>query len=111
MGDWWSAGVARLGSHWELSLPLLLSLWMAGMDLASRRIPNYLSGGAALAGWGFQVGGRGWPGLLNGSGGVALVKGKKYIRGNALPLSEVPQTMSDPGGANYGLLSAPRVVQ
>ncbi|MCL4500605.1 MAG: pilus assembly protein TadG-related protein [Deltaproteobacteria bacterium] len=38
-------------------------------------------------------------------------KGHKYIRGNVPALSDVPQTMSDPGGANYGLLSAPRLVQ
>jgi len=38
-------------------------------------------------------------------------KGHKYIRGNIPTLSDVPQTMSDPGGANYGLLSAPRLVQ
>ncbi|MFI5331148.1 MAG: prepilin peptidase [Desulfobaccales bacterium] len=72
MFDWWSAGVARLGSHWELFLPLLLSLWMAGLDLASRRIPNYLTLATALAGWGFQMGWRGWPGLLDGLGGAVL---------------------------------------
>lgn len=42
------------------------------MDLASRRIPNYLTLGAALAGWGFQLGWRGWPGLLDGLGGAIL---------------------------------------
>ena len=72
MSDWWSAGMARMGSHGELFLPLLLSLWMAGMDLASRRIPNYLTLGAALAGLGYQAGWRGWPGLLDGFGGAVL---------------------------------------
>jgi prepilin peptidase CpaA len=45
---------------------------MAGMDLVSRRIPNYLTLGAALAGLGFQLGRRGWPGLLDGLGGAVL---------------------------------------
>lgn len=84
MSDWWSAGVARLASHGELSLPLLLSLWMAGMDLYSRRIPNYLTLGAALAGLGFQMGWRGWPGLLDGLGGAVLGLGLllwPYLKG------------------------------
>lgn len=73
-----------MASHWELSLPLLLSLWMAGMDLASRRIPNYLTLGAALAGLGFQMGWRGWPGLLDGLGGAVLGLGLllwPYLKG------------------------------
>ena len=84
MFDWWSAGVARMGLPWELSLPLLLSLWMAGMDLASRRIPNYLTLGTALAGLGFQMGWRGWPGLLDGLGGAVLGLGLllwPYLKG------------------------------
>jgi prepilin peptidase CpaA len=68
----WSAGVARLIHPSELCLPLLLSLWMAGTDLASRRIPNYLTLGGVVAGLGFQLGWRGWPGLLDGFGGAIL---------------------------------------
>ena len=37
-------------------------------------------------------------------------KGHKYIRGTALPLGDVPEKLSAPGGANFGLLSAPRIV-
>ena len=72
MADLCSTGAVRLACHSELSLPLLLSLWMAGMDLAWRRIPNYLTLGGAVAGLGFQLGGRGWPGLLDGLGGAVL---------------------------------------
>lgn len=38
-------------------------------------------------------------------------KGHKYIRGTALPLADASEKLSDPGGANFGLLSAPRVVK
>jgi len=38
-------------------------------------------------------------------------KGHKYIRGKALPLGDVSEKMSDPGGEKFGLLSAPRVVK
>lgn len=72
MGDGWTVAVVRLVSRYELSLPLLISLWMAGMDLACRRIPNYLTLGAAVAGLGFQLGWHGWPGLVDGLGGVVL---------------------------------------
>ena len=72
MPDFCSTGAVRLACPSELSLPLLLSLWMAGMDLAWRRIPNYLTLGGAVAGLGFQLGGRGWPGLLDGLGGAVL---------------------------------------
>lgn len=72
MPEWWSVGVARLASNGELVLPLLLSLAMAGTDLARRRIPNYLTLGGALAGLGFQAGWHGWSGLLDGIGGVVL---------------------------------------
>jgi prepilin peptidase CpaA len=57
---------------------------MAGMDLASRRIPNYLTLGAALAGLGFQLGHHGWPGLLEGLGGLVLGGGLllwPYLKG------------------------------
>ncbi len=39
---------------------------MAWGDARTRRIPNYLTLGAALAGLGFQLGAHGWPGLGQG---------------------------------------------
>jgi prepilin peptidase CpaA len=71
MSDWCSAA-ARLASQSDLALPMLLSLWMAGTDLACHRIPNGLTLGGAVAGLGFQLGWRGWPGLLDGGGGAVL---------------------------------------
>jgi prepilin peptidase CpaA len=56
----------------DLILPLLLALWIAWGDVKTRRIPNYLTGAAAVAGLGFQLGCHGWPGLADGCLGLAL---------------------------------------
>jgi len=61
-----------LKAHPDLILPLLLSLGMAGCDLKTRRIPNYLTFGGALGGLGFQLGYHGLPGLLDGLEGLGL---------------------------------------
>jgi len=53
-------------------IPLLLALWMAWGDIRSRRIPNYLTFGTALAGLGFQLGYQGWSGLFQGLEGMGL---------------------------------------
>jgi prepilin peptidase CpaA len=45
---------------------------MALGDLKTRRIPNYLTLGAALAGLGYQVGTHGWAGLQAGLGGLLV---------------------------------------
>lgn len=42
---------------------------------------------------------------------VGTSGGSKYIRAAANPLQDVPESKAGPGGANYGLLAAPRVVQ
>jgi prepilin peptidase CpaA len=65
LGSW-------LQAHYDLVLPLLLSLGIAGWDLKSRRIPNYLTFGGALAGLSFQLGFHGLAGLLNGLVGLGL---------------------------------------
>jgi prepilin peptidase CpaA len=57
---------------WILVLPLLLAATMAWRDLRTRRIPNYLTLGAALAGLGFRLGYYGWWGLASGFLGLAL---------------------------------------
>ncbi|MFI5331146.1 MAG: hypothetical protein ACHQ2F_08955 [Desulfobaccales bacterium] len=43
--------------------------------------------------------------------GVGTQGGNKYVRVRANPMQDVPDSQSGPGGANFGLLSAPRVVQ
>ncbi len=56
----------------SLMPPLLLAVIMALGDVRTRRIPNYLTLSGALAGLLFQTMVSGWPGLLQGLGGLAL---------------------------------------
>jgi len=72
LSDWLSTLGPWLKTHPDLILPLLLSLGMAGCDLKTRRIPNYLTFGGALGGLGFQFGYHGLPGLLDGLAGLGL---------------------------------------
>jgi prepilin peptidase CpaA len=72
LSDWLSNVGPWVTSHPDLILPLLLSLGMAGCDLKTRRIPNYLTLGGALGGLGFQIGFLGLPGLLDGLAGLGL---------------------------------------
>ena len=57
---------------YSLLPPLLLAAVMAVGDVRTRRIPNYLTLGGALAGLLFQTIVSGWPGLLQGLGGLAV---------------------------------------
>jgi prepilin peptidase CpaA len=61
-----------LKAHLFLAFPLLLALWMAWSDVKSRRIPNYLTFGCALAGLGYQLACHGLTGLADGSLGMGL---------------------------------------
>ncbi len=63
---------AWLGRDASLLVPLMLSIWMAWGDIRTRRIPNYLTLGTAVAGLGFQLGFYGWWGLWSGFLGLAL---------------------------------------
>ena len=72
MSHWFYSFGSWLQAHIDLVLPLVLSLGIATWDLKSRRIPNYLTFGGALAGLGFQLGFHGLPGLLNGLEGLGL---------------------------------------
>jgi prepilin peptidase CpaA len=59
--------------------PLLATLWIAWGDLKTRRIPNYLTFSAALAGLAFQAWSSGWAGLQDGFLGLALGLGLLII--------------------------------
>ncbi len=72
MSQWLPGPGLWLRAHLDLILPLLLSLMMAGWDLKTRRIPNYLTMGGALGGLVFQLGYHGLPGLLDGLAGLGL---------------------------------------
>jgi prepilin peptidase CpaA len=61
-----------LKAHVNFLIPLVLSVWMAWGDVKTRRIPNYLTLGTALAGLGFQAGLHGWSGLASGLLGMGL---------------------------------------
>ncbi len=61
-----------MSSQGNLLLPLVLTLWIAWGDLRSRRIPNYLTLGTALAGLVFNCWSQGLPGLAHGVLGMVL---------------------------------------
>ena len=67
-----AASPVWLAGRGDLVWPLLLSVWIAVGDLRTRRIPNYLTLGGALAGLGFSWGCHGWPGLWSGLSGLLL---------------------------------------
>jgi prepilin peptidase CpaA len=69
-----SEATAWLKPHQGLDLlcPLLLTVWIAWWDLKTRRIPNYLTFGTALAGLAVQAALHGWSGLPAGLLGLAL---------------------------------------
>lgn len=72
MPEWLTGAATRLGTQGNLIWPFLLSLWMAAGDVKSRRIPNYLTLGTALAGLAFQLGSHGPAGLVDGFLGIFL---------------------------------------
>ncbi len=67
------------GFNGYLLIPLLITVWIAWGDIRTRRIPNYLTLGTALAGLGFQLGCHGWNGLVSGLLGLFLGLGLLLI--------------------------------
>ena len=61
-----------LPAHLNLAIPFFLALVMALWDIRTRRIPNYLTFGGALAGLGFQLATHGWSGMADGFLGLGL---------------------------------------
>jgi prepilin peptidase CpaA len=61
-----------MSSRGNLVIPLALTLWIAWGDLKSRRIPNYLTLGTAVAGLAFNFITHGFPGLVDGVLGMLL---------------------------------------
>ncbi len=59
-------------AHLHLVLPMLFALAMAWSDAKTRRVPNYLNLGCALAGLGYQLGFHGLHGLADGVLGMVL---------------------------------------
>ena len=64
--------VGWMSSRGNLLIPLVLTLWIAWGDVKTRRIPNYLTLGTAVAGLAFNCIAYGLPGLVNGILGMLL---------------------------------------
>jgi prepilin peptidase CpaA len=64
--------VGWMSSRGNVLIPLALTLWIAWGDLKTRRIPNYLTLGTAVAGLAYNCMSQGLPGLVNGILGMLL---------------------------------------
>jgi prepilin peptidase CpaA len=64
--------VVWMSSRGNLLIPLTLSLWIAWGDMKTKKIPNYLTLGTAVAGLAYNLVGRGLPGLAEGILGMLL---------------------------------------
>jgi prepilin peptidase CpaA len=60
------------GSHGNLVIPLVLTVWIAWGDLKTRRIPNYLTLATALGGLAFSFMSHGLQGLGDSFSGMAV---------------------------------------
>src|SRR4030065_1999811 len=61
-----------MSSRGNLLIPLTLTVWIAWGDLRTRRIPNYLTLGTAVAGLAYNFMSQGLPGLVSGILGMLL---------------------------------------
>ena len=68
----WTETPAWLVAHLNLIPPFLIALWISYEDLRTRKIPNYLTFGAALAGLAYNLAVSGWVGLGDGLLGLLL---------------------------------------
>jgi prepilin peptidase CpaA len=64
--------VGWMSSRVNLLIPLLLAVWIAWGDIRTRRIPNYLTLGTAVAGLAYNFISQGLPGLADGFLGLLL---------------------------------------
>ena len=64
--------VGWMSSRGNVLIPLALTVWIAWGDLRTRRIPNYLTLGTAVAGLAYNFMSQGLPGLANGLLGMLL---------------------------------------
>ncbi len=68
----WTETQTWFGSHGKMIFPFLLALWISWGDIKTRRIPNYLTLGTALAGLAYNLAVSGWGGLVDGGLGLLL---------------------------------------
>ena len=69
---YWPAAQTWIASHESLIFPLLIAVWISWSDLRTRKIPNYLTLGAALAGLLYNLVVSGLSGLTSGILGLFL---------------------------------------
>lgn len=72
MQVWWIETQAWLGSHLNLLIPFCIAFWISWGDVRTRRIPNYLTLCAALAGLTYNLILAGWGGLQQGVLGLMM---------------------------------------
>ncbi len=72
MQFYWSTLLTWVASHEHLIFPLAIALWISWNDLRTRKIPNYLTLGAALAGLLFNLAVSGLSGLTSALLGLLL---------------------------------------
>lgn len=68
----WTQTQTWLVSHGHLVFPLLIAVWISWSDLKTRKIPNYLTLSAALAGLAYNLVIYGWGGLADGALGLLI---------------------------------------
>jgi prepilin peptidase CpaA len=69
---YWPEAQTWIASHESLIFPLLIAAWISWSDLRTRKIPNYLTLGAALAGLLYNLAISGLSGLTSGILGLFL---------------------------------------
>jgi prepilin peptidase CpaA len=69
---YWSAAQTWVASHGSLIFPLLIAVWISWSDLKTRKIPNYLTLGAALTGLLYNLATSGLSGLTSAMFGLFL---------------------------------------
>jgi prepilin peptidase CpaA len=88
--------VGWISSRGNLLIPLTLTLWIAWGDMKTRRIPNYLTLGIAVAGLAYNLMAHGLPGLVDGFLGMLL--GFSFLI--------VPYTLGGTGAGDVKALAA-----
>lgn len=72
MQFYWPEAQTWIAAHESLIIPLLIAAWISWSDLRTRKIPNYLTLGAALAGLLYNLAVFGLSGLTSGLLGLLM---------------------------------------
>ncbi len=72
VAGFWTEAIGWVSSRGNLLIPLALTMWIAWGDMKTRRIPNYLTLGTAVAGLAYNFMSHGLWGLADGFCGILL---------------------------------------